>query len=167
MRKSALLIALFMSATFMTGFNMNAKINKLEEDEYAHFMALRVYMDPPNAKGERRKDERKEYLKLKTRAERDQWLKDKGLWDKFYQYPPHIRQKIADGAVQIGWDKHMVYMSWGRPSSVSEWRGVRPTALALHPLLRGPKGRCPPDLGPKYKDTYAAQKLYTSARDHH
>ena len=53
MRKSALLIALFMSATFMTGFNMNAKINKLEEDEYTHFMALRVYMDPPNAKGER------------------------------------------------------------------------------------------------------------------
>ena len=97
MRKSALLIALFMSATFMTGFNMNAKINKLEEDEYTHFMALRVYMDPPNAKGERKKDERKEYLKLKTRVERDQWLKDKGLWDKFYQYPPHIREKIADG----------------------------------------------------------------------
>ena len=89
-------------------------------------------MDPPNAKGERKKDERKEYLKLKTRAERDQWLKDKGLWDKFYQYPEHIRQKIADGAVQPGWDKHMVYMSWAGPSSVSEWRGVRLTALSVN-----------------------------------
>ena len=161
MRKSALLIALFMSATFMTGFNMNAKINKLEEDEYTHFMALRVYMDPPNAKGERKKDERKEYLKLKTRVERDQWLKDKGLWDKFYQYPPHIREKIADGAVQLGWDKHMVYMSWGRPfkrQRVAGRQAYRSERFTYRFEVR--KDGAQQSWVRNSKDTYAAQKLY-------
>ena len=115
MRTPTLFFALVMAVSMSLGFNLSNKADKLEGDEYQHFMALRVYMDPPNARGERGVDDRKAFFKLKTRAERDQWLKDKGFWDRFYQYAPHIRQKISEGDVQIGWDKHMVYMAWGRP----------------------------------------------------
>ena len=93
----------------------SSKLKKLDQDEYDHYMALRVYLDRPDARGVRRKDERKAFFKIKTREERDQWLKDKGLWDKFYQYDAHIREKIVQGAVQLGWDKEMVYQAWGRP----------------------------------------------------
>ena len=105
----------FLTLSLSVGCSLSSKLNKLDTEEYAHYMALRVYMDQPDGSGKRAKTERKEYFKLKTRAERDQWLKDNGLWDRFYQYEPHIRQKIVDGQVQLGWDKHMVYMSWGRP----------------------------------------------------
>ena len=98
-----------------TGCSMSSKLKKLDEEEYDHYMALRVYLDRPDARGVRSKDERKAFFKNKTRAERDQWLKDKGLWDKFYQYDAHIRDKIVQGAVQVGWDKHMVYQAWGMP----------------------------------------------------
>ena len=100
---------------FAVGCSISAMVKNLDEEEYSHYMALRVYMDQPDARGDREKKQRKEYLRLKTRAERDQWLKDNGFWDRFYKYQPHIRQKIVDGLVQVGWDKHMVYQSWGYP----------------------------------------------------
>ena len=109
------IILAFLTISLTMGCSLSSKLKKLEDDEYAHYMALRVYMDQPDGAGKRAKTERKAFFKLKTRAERDQWLKDKGLWDRFYQYEPHIRQKIVDGQVQAGWDKHMVYMAWGRP----------------------------------------------------
>lgn len=109
------LALIFVAGSLVAGCSLSSKLKKLDDEEYNHYMALRVYMDQPNARGEREKTERKEFLKLKTRAERDQWLKDQDLWDRFYQYEPHIRQKIIDGAVQVGWDKHMVYQSWGYP----------------------------------------------------
>ena len=161
MRKPTLLLALAASVFMSLGFNMSAKINKLDEDEYTHFMALRVYMDQPNSKGERGNSERKEFLKLKTRAERDQWLKDKGLWDKFYKYPAHIRQKIADGAVQVGWDKHMVYMSWGRPFKRQKVAGrstYRSERFTYRWEVR--KDGAHQVWVKNSKDTYAAQKLY-------
>jgi len=161
MRKPTLFLALVASVFMSFGFNMAAKINKLDADEYTHFMALRVYMDPPNSKGDRSTADRKEFLKLKTRAERDQWLKDKGLWDKFYQYPPHIRQKIADGAVQVGWDKHMVYMSWGRPYKRQKVAG-RTTYRAERFTYRFEvrKDGAHQVWVRNSKDTYAAQRLY-------
>ena len=104
-----------LTLTFTMGCSISSKLKKLDDEEYSHYMALRVYMDPPDGANKRAKTERKEFFKLKTRAERDQWLKDKGYWDRFYKYDPHIRQKIVDGQVQVGWDKHMIYMAWGRP----------------------------------------------------
>ena len=109
------IILALLTLSLTMGCSISSKLKKLDDEEYSHYMALRVYMDPPDGAGKRAKTERKEFFKLKTRAERDQWLKDKGHWDRFYQYDPHIRQKIVDGQVQLGWDKHMVYMSWGRP----------------------------------------------------
>ena len=108
-------VVLLLTVSLSIGCSMSSKLKKLDSEEYDHYMALRVYLDQPDGSGKRATTERKEFFKLKTRAERDQWLKDQGHWDRFYQYEPHIRQKIVDGQVQVGWDKHMVYMAWGRP----------------------------------------------------
>ena len=82
------------------------KVKNLSDVEFAHYYALRVYMDD---------DMRKTYLKLKTEEERNQYLVDQGLWDRFYQYPDFVREQIVAGDVQVGWKKDMVYLSWGRP----------------------------------------------------
>ena len=83
--RQTFLLAIF-TLVMSTGCSISSKLKKLDEEEYDHYMALRVYLDRPDARGERSKDERKAFFKNKTREERDQWLKDKGLWDKFYQY---------------------------------------------------------------------------------
>jgi hypothetical protein len=101
MRRSHLLI--LGALAWLTAGN---KLDRLTDAEYSHYRALRVYMDDK---------ERKDFLKLKTTEERDQWLKDAGLWDKFYQHPDHIRQLIVEGDVQTGWTRDMVYMAWGAP----------------------------------------------------
>jgi hypothetical protein len=101
MRRSHLLIL-----GALAWLTAGSKLDRLTDAEYSHYRALRVYMDD---------GERKDYLKLKTTEERDQWLKDAGLWDKFYQHPEHIRQLIVEGDVQTGWTRDMVYMAWGAP----------------------------------------------------
>lgn len=87
-------------------FTSGSKLSRLSEAEYAHYRALRVFME---------EQDRKAWLKLKTTEERDQWLKDAGLWDKFYSYPPEMRAKIVEGDVKMGWSREMVYMAWGQP----------------------------------------------------
>ena len=52
---------------------------RLDNQEFDHYYALRVYMS---------EEKRKHYLKLKTRDERDAYLKQLGLWDTFYSYEP-------------------------------------------------------------------------------
>ena len=83
-----------------------SKTKKLTDTEKDHYQALRVWMD---------KADKKSYFKLKTEEERNQWLQDKGLWDRFYQYPDYQREKILYGDVELGWGRDMVYMSWGQP----------------------------------------------------
>ena len=104
-----------LALSLITGCGISSKMKKLSGDELDHYRALRVYMDQPDARGIRGETERREFLKLKTREERDQWLKDKGHCDRFYQYDAHIREKIVFGQVQEGWTRHMIYMSWGYP----------------------------------------------------
>lgn len=82
------------------------RVKHLSDAEFDHYYALKVYMED---------DKRKAFLKLKTEDERNEFLKNNGLWDKFYQYDEHIRQTIVDGDVQTGWTKDMVLMSWGKP----------------------------------------------------
>lgn len=84
----------------------NKKLDRLSEDELTHYYALQVWMDDK---------ERKEYLKLKTQEERDQWLKEAGLWDRFYQYPDHIRDRIARGDIRVGDTHDRVLMAYGAP----------------------------------------------------
>jgi hypothetical protein len=82
------------------------RVKKLSDTEFQHYYALKPFME---------EEQRIHYLKLKTEEERDAYLKELGLWDRFYKYDDHIRKAIVDGAVQTGWTKDMVLMSWGAP----------------------------------------------------
>jgi hypothetical protein len=88
------------------GCSIDRKVKKLDNDEFKHYYALKVYMNEAREK---------EYLKLKTREDRDKWLQDKGLWDKFYKYDPATRELIYGGHVEVGWSKDMLLMAWGKP----------------------------------------------------
>ena len=50
---------------------------RLDTQEFSHWYALRVDMS---------EEERKTYLKLKTKEERNAYLKEKEYWDLFYKY---------------------------------------------------------------------------------
>jgi hypothetical protein len=82
------------------------RLKRLEPDEHKHYMALKAYMEDGQREG---------FLKLKTRAERDEYLKKAGLWDRFYSLAPEVREQIYGGEVQVGWTKDMVLMAWGKP----------------------------------------------------
>ena len=92
-------------ALFFTGCH-SYYIKRLENTEYDHYSALKVFMD---------KEQRKLYLKKKTRPERDAYLKELGVWDRFYNYDSNIRDKIVERSVQTGWNTDMLQMAWGRP----------------------------------------------------
>lgn len=106
-------LLLLVPALLLAGCGTAAKIKKLDETEYGHYIALRPFMT----------DEQREYwLNLKTDAEKDEWLKsqkccvpEKSLWDKFYQYNDVVRKQILDGKVQTDWSKDQVLMAWGAP----------------------------------------------------
>ena len=91
---------------FIIGCGVGHFEKKIGQEEFDHWRALRIYMDEGT---------QKEFRKFKTREERDQYLKDKGLWEKFYQYEPHIRDQIAGGDVKTGWSEDMLFMAWGQP----------------------------------------------------
>jgi hypothetical protein len=82
------------------------RVKLLDDQEFDHYYALRVWMDDA---------QRKAYLKRETREERDAYLKELGLWDRFYKYEPHVRTLIVQGEVKVGWTKDMLYMAWGEP----------------------------------------------------
>ena len=102
---STLAVGLF-AVSVSTGCGIERKLKRLDDQEFQHYYALKVYMDD---------DQEKAYFKLKTRAERDDFLKKRDLWDKFYDYEPHIREAIYNGRVEVGWTKDMVLMAWGLP----------------------------------------------------
>ena len=89
------------------------KMKRLTPTERDHFAAVRVYMDD---------DAEKEWLKLKTETERNDWLQANGVpgaqisyWEQFYQYDEQTRDAILGGDVQLGWTEDKVFMAWGQP----------------------------------------------------
>jgi hypothetical protein len=103
-RTRVLLLAPALVLTVLAG--AGSKISRLTDDEYAEYRALRVFLSD---------DDEKAWLKLKTGDERTQFLKDKGLYDKFWSLPEETRKAIVEGDVQLGWKGEMVYMAWGPP----------------------------------------------------
>ena len=81
-------------------------LKRLNPSEKDHYVALQVWMSD---------DDKKDYKRLKTEEERNQFLKDKGFWNRFYEYEPALRDKIVAGEVTTGWSQDMVYMAWGAP----------------------------------------------------
>ena len=81
-------------------------IKRLSPVEWNHYKALRVYMND---------DIREVYLDQETEVDRNQFLHDAGLWERYYQYPEYVRAEIIAGNVALGWTKDKLLMSWGRP----------------------------------------------------
>jgi len=94
------------------------KFEKLEPAEQDHFRALQVFMD---------KDQVKAFYKGKTPEERNAWLKEQGLWEKYYQYDEAERQAIVNGDVRVGFDREALYMAWGAPYIKNRLTGRRAT----------------------------------------
>jgi len=82
------------------------KFEKLDPPEQMHFRALQVFMD---------KDQEKAFFKLKERAERDAYLKEIGLWDRFYKYDETMQKMVVNGEIQLGFTRDQLYMAWGPP----------------------------------------------------
>lgn len=93
---------------------MGSKLDRLSPDERAHWRALRVFVE---------ERDQKRWLKLKTEEERDAWLKERGLWDRYYENDPATRELILAGDVQLGWDRYQLYMAWGQPSQKMRMTG--------------------------------------------
>ncbi len=108
-------VVLLIAALF---FSTGVSLKKMEPYEQDHYAALRVWMS---------KDQSKAFFKLKTREERDAFLKEQNLWDRFYKYPEEIRERILLGDVVEGWTQDMVYMAWGQPFKKKRLTG-RPSA---------------------------------------
>lgn len=107
-----------MAVALISGCGLNGKIKKLAPREQDAYTALRVWID---------EDERKEYLKLKTEADRDKWLKAHGspvtYYDRWYKYDPEKQKAILSGDAKPGWTQDMLFMAWGEPHERSRLAG--------------------------------------------
>ena len=81
-------------------------VKRLEAPEKDHWAALRVFMQ---------EDQKKEYLTRKTKTERDLYLQELNLWDKFYNLDEKRREDILSYNVQKGGNQEELLMSWGVP----------------------------------------------------
>lgn len=97
---------LFLGIFGLVGCGYERLQKRLDNQEFDHYYALRVYMP---------EESKKAYLKLKTREERDAYLKEKGLWERFYKYEQDERDEIVAGEVTIGWSRDKLEMAWGAP----------------------------------------------------
>jgi hypothetical protein len=97
---------------------LGGKLDRLSDAEQSHYRALRIFLD---------EKEQKEWLKLKTEDERNAWLVEHNLWDKFYSHDEATRQQIIEGDVELGWSRDMVYMAWGAPFQKQRLTGRQAT----------------------------------------
>lgn len=93
-------------AALLTGCGYKKNVKNLTDSEFDHYYALRVFMS---------EDQVKTYLKKETADERNAYLKEIGLWDRFYKYSDREREQIVRGDVAVGWTQDKVLMSWGDP----------------------------------------------------
>ncbi len=143
-------IAVVLAGALLLG--TGSKLKKLSDVEQDHFQALKVWMD---------EDQQKAFFKLKTEEERNQFLKDQGLWERFYQYDEATREQILLGDVQVGWTQDMVWMALGRPFKKKRLTG-RPAArseLFVYRIEVAPDGSVMPWV-PGSKTTYKAIDKY-------
>jgi hypothetical protein len=58
-----------------------------------------------------------EYLKLKD-SERQAFLEDLGLWQKWLELSNQEREAVELGEVQVGFKEFAAHMAWGLPASI-------------------------------------------------
>jgi hypothetical protein len=100
------LFVLVLTATLLGTGCMGKKVNRLSNTEFDHYYALKPFMDDA---------EEKTFLKKKTEEERNAYLQEIKLWDRFYSLSPSQREEVLTGKVVVGWSKNMVLMAWGPP----------------------------------------------------
>ena len=74
----------------LSGCSWERRVKHLGDEEFAHYGALKVWMTD---------EERKAYLKLKSLENRNAYLVELGLWDRFYGLPAAKQQAVLDGEV--------------------------------------------------------------------
>ena len=97
---------LFWAGMLIGGCSYKRHIKRLESAEKDHYAALRVFM---------KEEQKKEFLIRKTKEERDEFLKQMGIWDKFYSLSEKRREDILNYDVKVGWNQEELLMSWGTP----------------------------------------------------
>ncbi|MCB9673599.1 MAG: hypothetical protein H6737_00700 [Alphaproteobacteria bacterium] len=149
MRKLTALATALVVMTLGTG----GKLDKLESYERDHYQALEVWFKDNK--------EKKAYLKLKTPAERDQWLKDMGYWDRFYKYDEYDQKAILSREPKVGWTQDMVYMAWGPPyTKVKSTKRTAQESMILKYRLEVTKDGEHMIWEPGSKETYKAVRRY-------
>ena len=113
---------LLVAALLGSGCGVEHRVKKLSDVEFDHYYALKPFME---------EDQRVAFLKLKTEEERNQFLKDAGLWDRFYKYDEGTRALIIAGKVEVGWTKDMLEMAWGTPFDKRRLAGRQATRSEL------------------------------------
>lgn len=85
-------------------------------------------------------EDQKAFLRLKE-SEREAFLDDKGLWDRWRALPAEERETAAAGDVDVGFHEFAVFMAWGPPADTQDRdRDGRPAVI--HTFIRctsGPK----------------------------
>ena len=66
------IILALLTLTLVSGCSMSSKLKKLDEEEYSHYMALRVYLDQPDGSGKRAKTDRKAFLRRDLSSRQNQ-----------------------------------------------------------------------------------------------
>lgn len=154
MRSWSALLAL--AALLIAGDAHADKLKKLEAPERDAYAALRVFMSDA---------EEKAWLKLKTRSERDEWLKKHGkpkpYWDLWYSLDEATRDDILSGKVQIGWEQSMVFMAWGEPAERYRLPGRQASwsEMFVYRFEQTPKGEVLVWV-PGSNQTYKADKMW-------
>ncbi len=131
---------------------MKQKIARLNAAEQSHYYALKVWMDDW---------EEKAFLKGKTEADRSNWLKEAGYWDRFYKYDSEIRDAIVTGDVKASFTQDQVFMAWGKPHARKRLTG-RPATRSELLVYRFEVTRDGETLvwAPGSKETFKAMELY-------
>lgn len=109
--KSSIALTVLVGLVLSIGCN---PVKRLSDTEWDHYRALRVYMTDV---------EKKAFLKEKEEQNRSAYLRDLGLWDRFYQYPEDVRDLILSGEVARGWTKDKLLMAWGAPHDMQKLSG--------------------------------------------
>lgn len=85
-------------------------------------------------------DAQEEFLRIKE-PERQGFLEDYGLWQKWLALPPEEREAAANGEVKVGHQEFALFMAWGPPADTQSKDAIgRP--MTLHTFIRcssGPK----------------------------
>ncbi len=99
-------ITVVLAAALLGTSCMGGKVKRLSNTEFDHYYALKPFM---------KEDQEKVFLKKKTEEERNAYLKQIGLWERFYSLTPQEREQVLTGKVEVGWTKNMVLMALGPP----------------------------------------------------